>query len=271
MRDFLATQATGDLISFETAELLRQRFNLTCNEVEATILEAGFLPARYQRNRKMISQPRQRQLHHSQVAVIGCGGLGGYVLEELARLGVGHLLAIDPDCFEEHNLNRQLLATSTNRGLAKVEAAVLRIALINPAIRVTPHQASFSSANAAELLGQADVVVDAVDNVATRLELAAACATLQRPLVHGAIAGWYGQVLTLMPGDRSLQQVYGNWQGGAGIEAEQGNPSFTPAVVASLQAAEVCKLLLGCGQVLQNRLLTVDLQTMEMETVALSD
>jgi molybdopterin/thiamine biosynthesis adenylyltransferase len=209
----------------------------------------------------------QLTLFRSSVAVVGCGGLGGYVVEELARLGVGRIVVIDPDLFEEHNLNRQLFSSPSNLGRPKVEAAAARINEINPAVTLVPVQAAFSPENGAELLGGCRVAVDALDTIKVRLELAAACTALAIPLVHGAIAGWFGHVSTQFPGDETLQTIYSAWKSGKGIEETLGNPSFTPAVVAGLEVAEVCKLLLGQGTPLRGRQLIMDLLSMEIDII----
>lgn len=264
---FLVATAAGDLVPWHCQNEAMERFDLTCAEVEEAILESGLLPARYQRNRHLLSTRQQLQLFRSRVAVIGCGGLGGYILEELARLGVGHLVAVDSDTFEEHNLNRQILSTPARIGWSKAVTAMERVADINPAVTVRPFPVAISSANAGEVLAEVDVVADAVDNVTTRLTLAESCSVLRIPLVHGAIAGWYGHVTTIFPGEKTLQKIYGHWTGGRGIEADLGNPSFTPALVASFQVAEVCKILLGQGKLLRHRLLTINLLDMKVEEI----
>jgi len=266
-REFLQKHAEGDLLAWEYQLEASRRFGLTVAETEEAILGAGLLPARYQRNRQSVSRSGQRELFQSQVAVIGCGGLGGYVIEELARLGVGRIIAIDPDVFEEHNLNRQLFSSPANLGQAKVDAAVKRINDINPAVTLVPIQAAFSPENGADLLIGSQVVVDALDTIQVRLELADVCRSMNIPLVHGAIAGWYGHVTTLFPGDDTLQTIYGSWKAGKGVEQTLGNPSFTPALVASLEVAEVCKLLLSQGTPLRGRQLMIDLLSMEMHVI----
>ena len=100
----------------------------------------------------MVSTPQQLQLFRSKVAVVGSGGLGGYILEQLARLGVGQIVAIDDDVFEENNLNRQLLSTPAHLGRVKVEVAAERIADVNPAVTLTPVRARFGRDNGAALL-----------------------------------------------------------------------------------------------------------------------
>ena len=266
---FLAQQAKDNLVSWGDQQSAAEQFGLSLAGAEKAILELGLLPARYQRNQQMISTAQQLQLFNSKVVVVGAGGLGGYILEQLARLGVGAIVTIDDDVFEENNLNRQLLSSPATLGLVKVEVAVERLADVNPAVTVKPVRAQFCKQNGSELLAGADCVVDAVDNMTARLELAEVCRELQLPLVHGAIAGWYGHVATVLPGDDSLQTIYRHWSGGKGVEAKLGNPSFTPAVAASLQVSEVCKILLKQGKLLQNRQLSFDLLAMEVNEIPL--
>lgn len=265
---YLASGATGDLLPWSVQVSAMARYGLGCAQVEAAALSVDLLPARYQRNRRTISTAGQLTLLRSAVAVVGCGGLGGYVIEQLARLGVGRLVVIDPDRFEEHNLNRQLLASLADLGRAKVEAAVDRVASINPAVSVVPVPRAIGAANGAELLAGVGLVIDALDSIPARLELAATCDTLGLPLVHGAIGGWYGHVATQFPGERTIEKIYGDCTEGKGVEQELGNPSFTPGVIASLQVAEACKVLLGTGLPLRGRHLHVDLWSMEVVEIA---
>ncbi|HEY5512533.1 MAG TPA: HesA/MoeB/ThiF family protein [Geomonas sp.] len=244
-----------------------RQFDLSHATIEGLALRNGIFPARYQRNRSMISTAEQARLFFSRIAVIGCGGLGGYIIEELARLGVGQIVAIDPDVFEEHNLNRQILSTPANLGVAKVEAARLRVEQINPAVTVTAVRDAFCCANGCELLAGVTVAVDALDSISYRLELAQVSNEMGIPMVHGAIGGWYGHVATQFPGEETVQGIYRHWVAGKGIEQQLGNPSFTPAVVASLQVAEVCKIILGKGELLRNRKLAIDLLEMEVHEI----
>lgn len=267
--DFLQDHADGGLVSWQLQREAAERFARSLADVEEVILASGLLPARYQRNQRMISTAQQLQLFRSRVVVVGAGGLGGYILEQLARLGIGQLVSIDADVFEENNLNRQLLSTPAKLGEAKVEVAAERIGEVNPAVTLKPVRELFSKANGAALLADVDCVVDAVDNMTARLELEAVCEELGVPLVHGAIAGWYGHVATVFPGDRTLQKIYRHWTGGKGIEQQLGNPSFTPATAASLQVGEVCKVLLGQGALLRNRKVSFNLLDMEFDEVPL--
>ena len=265
---FLKEETRDGLLPWSSQSAAVQKFGMSYAAIEGLALENGLFPARYQRNRNMISTADQLRLFQSRVAVIGCGGLGGYVIEELARLGVGHIVAIDPDIFEEHNLNRQILSTPATLGKAKVEAALERVAEINPAVTVTPFKDAFCLANGSEYLAGVHVVVDALDSIPYRLELAEVSTAANVPMVHGAIGGWYGHVATQLPGDTTVQNIYRHWVAGKGIEQQLGNPSFTPAVVASLEVAEVCKILLGKGELLRNRKLTIDLLEMDVHEIS---
>lgn len=269
LRKFLASQATSGLLPWPAQLAAAERFGTTLARAEETALVAGILPARYQRNRQAIGVAQQLSLFKGRVAVVGCGGLGGYVIEELARLGVGTIVAIDPDLFEEHNLNRQLLSSPARLGQAKVESAAARVAEINPAVTLVPVQAAYTPGDADQLFKDVQVVVDALDSVSTRLALADSCDSLGLPLVHGAIGGWFGQVTTQFPGDHTIRQLYNRWVEGKGLEQQLGNPSFTPAVVASIEVAEVCKILLGTGNTLRTRKLSINLLDMEFEEISL--
>lgn len=242
IRDYLQQRQQDGLVAWQDQQAAAERFGCSLHAVELLALKQGLLPLRYQRNRSCFSTEDQLILCSSRVAIVGCGGLGGHLVELLARLGIGFLRVIDPDCFTEHNLNRQLLADLDNLGTAKVLAARQRVSRINPAVQVEPVQADLAADNARVLLQDIQVAVDALDNATARLTLAEACRAGQIPLVHGAVAGWYGQIAVQMPGPDILPFLHAS--DGSGIEQELGTPSFTPAVIAALQAALTCRLLL---------------------------
>lgn len=219
---------------------------------------------RYSRNMNTLSPDENEKLKSFRVCVIGCGGLGGYVIEMLGRLGIGTITAVDGDVFDETNLNRQLLSSEEAIGKSKAYAAEERMRTVNSDVKVYPVQTFVTEENCDEIIGGHDVVVDALDNMTARRLLEAHCEKLNIPMIHGAIAGWYGQVSAIMPGDRTLQKIYPPNEN-KGAETELGNPSFSPALVASIEVAEAMKVLLGRGELLQNRLLTIDLLNQEYE------
>lgn len=264
LRDYLRTHAQDDMVTLPVQQAAARLFDMTFPEVEEAILELQLLPARYARNRNTLTCEQQLTLFQSSVAVVGCGGLGCYIVEELARIGVGRITVIDPDLFEEHNLNRQLYATPGNLGQAKVECAANRVKEVNPAVAVTPVQKALSRDNGRELLEKTQVAADALDSIPRRLDLAHACRICGIPLVHGGVGGWYGQVVTEFPGDGTLDRIYARCHDTKGIEKELGNLAFVVPVVASLEVAEVIKILLGEDASLRRKMLSINLLDMEI-------
>lgn len=218
---------------------------------------------RYERNR-IFSPAEQDELAEKKVAVVGCGGLGGHLIEMLGRMGVGSIVAIDGDVFDETNLNRQLYSTELNLGRHKAIVAGLHMIEVNSEVDVTSVCENLTEENAVRHLAGCDLVLDGLDSVNGKLMLQRICRQMEIPLVHGAIGGWFGQVTTIFPGNDTLSLIY---QEGQEVSQEQGNPSFTPAVVAGIQAAEAAKVLLGYEDVLMRKMLFIDLFTGEIQRV----
>lgn len=219
---------------------------------------------RYSRNQSMISSDEQILLNKSKVCVIGCGGLGGYNIEMLARLGIGTITIIDGDVFDESNLNRQLYSTSETMGYKKADIAKDRLGLVNPEVTVISINKFLTKENGFDLLKDSDIIVDALDSMDVRKEVVHLCESLQVPFVYGAIAGWYGQVATILPGDQTLEQLNKSSKN-KGEEVQLGNPSFTPALVASIQVSEVLKLITGKGDILRHSFLHINMLNHEYE------
>lgn len=218
---------------------------------------------RYDRSIGTITIEEQALLASKSVCVVGCGGLGGGVIENLTRMGVGELTVVDGDVFDESNLNRQVLSNEGNLGRSKALEAAEQMTHINSEITIIAIEDLLNEDNAADIINGCDVVVDALDNVTARLTLEDACEKEKIPLVHGAISGWNGQVGVVMPGSRILHEIYqDDLQYGTAT-----NPSFTPAVIAGLQAAETIKVLLEREGILRNKLLVMDLLDHEYEII----
>ena len=223
------------------------------------LLEQGEIPERYQRNIGTIGIAGQLRLLKVKVAVVGAGGLGGNIIELLARQGVGYLRVIDGDGFAAHNLNRQLLATEENLGVNKAKAAALRVAAINSDVEVESIPQMLAEENAEHLLQGMDIIVDALDTISSRLLVSRVTRKLKIALVHGAIAGFTGQVTTLLADDIGLEKLYKVSAGSdKGIELSLGNPAATPSLAAAIQAQEVVKLVTGIGEVLHKKLFYFD-------------
>ena len=260
------------VVDLASVERIGAEHGLTRRETEAALLEMGILPRRYLRNVGTLGLDGQRKLFHSCVAVIGLGGLGGYAVECLARLGVGRLVLVDGDVFVDHNLNRQVLSCEGNLGRAKADVAAERVREVNPAVEVIAHAVYATSESLADMLEGTDVVIDALDRLPTRLVLQEAAAAAGVPMVHGAIAGMMGQVMTILPGDGGLCLLYGDGElPEQGAEADLGTPAPTPMLIAALQAQEVVKLLTGEGELLRGRTMFVDGVSAEVRVLRLGD
>jgi molybdopterin/thiamine biosynthesis adenylyltransferase len=257
------------LVPLAAVHRIAQQSGVSPREVEIAALREHILPARYERNLGTVGWEGQSKLLESTVAVVGAGGLGGWVIEGLARMGVGRLIVIDGDVFAENNLNRQALCTEATLGRPKAEVATERVAAVNAAVEVTVYVRLATAENMAHLLHGAQVVVDALDSLPTRLVLQDACRALGVPMVHGAIAGYMGQVTTIFPGDAGLRALYGDVVPEHGIERQLGNPAGTPLMVAAWQVQETIKLLLDSGSPLRGRLLLLDAEAGTAEIVAI--
>ena len=134
------------------------------------------IPERYARQQAIVGQDGQALLAQKRVLILGCGGLGGNLIENMLRLGVGSIMALDPDRFEASNLNRQLLSTEPLLGASKAEAAAARAKAVNPAVRFIALAEPFSAENGDRLVSGCDLVLDGLDNVPDRLLLEEVCA-----------------------------------------------------------------------------------------------
>ncbi|NDY55797.1 HesA/MoeB/ThiF family protein [Desulfovibrio sulfodismutans] len=256
------------VLSGSQATALARAFALPVREVDANALDAGILPGRYLRNFTAYSVAEQARLLRSTAALVGLGGLGGTVLEILARTGVGTIVAADGDRFEESNLNRQLLAEDARLDRPKAEAALARAAAINPTATVTAQAAFLDAAGMAACLAGAQVAVDALGGLTDRPVLARAAAARGLALVTAAVAGDTGYVATVLPGGPALWDILG----GAADPAENalGCQAAGVTVAAGLQAAEALRILAGRPPRLAGKLLVVDLSDMTFETVSLT-
>jgi len=259
------------VLSLSERDRLSRYFHLSPREIELHSLEAGIVPLRYLKNIGTLGIEGQRRLLSSKVAVVGLGGLGGLLVELLARVGIGGLLIADGDRFVEDNLNRQVLLKEKDINLIKARLAAKRVREINSAIEVKQWEGFVTEENALHIFTSVNLVCDALDNIGSRLLLQSACEQLDIPLVHGAIAGFYGQVTSIFPGDGSLSIIYGD-KGMTieqGTEVEEGNLPGAVGMVASLQAQEVIKILSGKGEPLRRKLLVIDTERGETRLIDL--
>ncbi|MEW5850336.1 MAG: HesA/MoeB/ThiF family protein [Myxococcota bacterium] len=193
------------------------------------------------------------------VLVVGCGGLGHPVATYLAGAGVGHLTLVDDDDVELSNLNRQILFQASDEGQPKAQVLQERIRGIQPHVSLAPLETRLTERNVKGLVGGHQVVVDATDDPATKFILHDACLKLGTPLVHGGAVKWGGQV-TVFPGTGKpcLRCLFDEPPPAERCQ-DAGVMGAATGAVGSVMAAEVVKLLLGVGESLTARMLTLDL------------
>ena len=196
---------------------------------------------RYARNIPALSETECACLLSKKIAVIGCGGLGGHLVELMARIGVKELVVVDGDSFDISNLNRQLLSETEVIGVSKANTAADRIRRINPDIQVSVYQTMLTAENADSLISGCDAVLDGLDNISSRKILKQACSKAGIPYIFGAISGWVAQAAISMPNDNLIELIYPEHT----QIRDKSALSFTPALCASMQVSLCVKLLTG--------------------------
>lgn len=221
---------------------------------------------RYDRQLKIFGPEGQGQIGSAKVGLVGCGGLGTNVATALASAGVGEFVIMDPDRPEESNLNRQYVycgPVSEHDDRAKAEILSDWIGTVNPDAKVTAHVRRFDE-RTSECFDGCDIMVDCLDSIGGRMELNDYCMRAGKPLVHGAIDGFVGQVATCIPGKTPCLRCMMD-----SVPESGRTPSSIGAVVSiigSLEAAEVLKLITGrCGSA--GTFLSVDLEKWHFQTI----
>jgi molybdopterin/thiamine biosynthesis adenylyltransferase len=205
-------------------------------------------------NRQLIipdfGEEGQAKLKDSHAVIAGVGGLGCVSASYLAAAGVGHITIVDADIVELPDLNRQILYSEEDIGKKKVTVAKSRLSRLNSGVEITPVFAEITEENVLSLIKGAGVVVDGLDNSATRLVVNTACVKQKMAYIYGGVSRLRGMVTTIIPGKTPcLACLRPEGVGGLGVLG------VTPAIIASLQALEAIKLLIGQSPALAGKLL----------------
>ncbi|MFO1372375.1 MAG: molybdopterin-synthase adenylyltransferase MoeB [Candidatus Competibacteraceae bacterium] len=211
----------------------------------------------------------QERLRQSHALIVGLGGLGSATAMYLAAAGVGQLTLVDFDVVDLSNLQRQILHHTVDIGRLKVESARDTLLALNPLVEVTAIPKALDEAELLNQLQQTDVVVDASDNLPTRLAINAACVQAGVPLVSGAVIRLEGQVLVWRPGrgNACYRCLYRTAETNPETCAQTGVLAPVVGVIGSIQAVEAIKVLTGIGETLDGRLLLLDAARMEWRTM----
>jgi len=195
----------------------------------------------------------QEKLRDSHVIITGIGGLGCASATYLTAAGVGRITIVDFDVVELSNLNRQVLYWEEDIGEKKVVVAQRKLSKLNLGIKIIPISAKITGENVFSIVDGAQVVVDGLDNFATRLLVNSACVKHRIPYIHGGVSRFRGLVTTIIPGETPcLACVYPEGSpGGEGL----GVLGIVPGLVANLQALEAIKIMIGHGPSLAGKLL----------------
>jgi molybdopterin/thiamine biosynthesis adenylyltransferase len=256
---------SGPVLDVHDITALSRQYGLPGCKVEAQALEMDITPARYLRNRQSIGREEQIRLLRSSVAQVGLGGLGGSLLEQFLRLGIGRVRAADGDRFEASNLNRQALSDLNGLDHEKTLAAHRRAKDVNPSTSLETRAEYLTPETLPGFLEGCELAVDALGGLTMRGHLQQASARAGIPLVTGALAGWSGYVAVVMPGQLGPADLMGTDNGG---EEKLGCPAPTVNLVASLMALEVVNVLTG-KPTLAGRMLIIDSRSHTFETISL--
>ncbi|WP_340818714.1 molybdopterin-synthase adenylyltransferase MoeB [Methanolobus sp. WCC4] len=211
----------------------------------------------------------QQKLLSSKVLCIGAGGLGSPVIQYLAAAGIGAIGIVDDDVVDLSNLQRQVIHGG-NVSMSKVDSAKRYVEGLNPDVDVIIYNERISPDNILDIIKDYDIVVDGSDNFATRYLVNDACVLAKKPLSHGSIFRFEGQVMTIVPDDGPCYRCLFEDAPPADMVPscqEAGVLGVLPGVIGSIQATEVIKYLLGIGEILKGRLLFYDALNMSFDEI----
>ena len=221
---------------------------------------------RYERQIRIFGEDGQRKLKKAKAFIAGAGGLGSSIAVYLTVAGIGKLRMVDNDTVALENLNRQILHWDNDIGKKKLTSAEEKLKKMNSNVEVEIITGTIDKDNVDELVGDSDMIVDAMDNFAARYILNKTALIKQIPFFHGAVHGFYGQATTIIPGKTACLRC---------IFPEAPPPTIPPVVgvtvgiIGCIQANEVIKYILGNRSLLENRLLMWDGLKAEMDEVPL--
>ncbi|MBN2311268.1 MAG: HesA/MoeB/ThiF family protein [Candidatus Hydrogenedentes bacterium] len=230
---------------------------------------------RYRRNLLVpgVGEAGQERLARARVCVVGLGGLGSAAAWYLTAAGVGALGLLDADVVELSNLQRQIVHSTPRLGQAKAESAAVSLAALNPDVRLEPQIVRVSTANAAELLGAYDLVVDATDSFEAKFMLNDTCLDLRKPLATAGIRELSGQAMLVVPGATAcLRCAIPAPEEDAPADDESGVLGPVPGILGSIQALEAVRWLVGLWRPAPDgagRLHSVDGGAMRLRTVSI--
>ncbi len=221
---------------------------------------------RYKRQLAIFGEEGQTKLKKSKVFLAGAGGLGSVTATYLTVAGIGKLRIVDHDVVALENLNRQILHWDSDIGREKLKSAAEKLKGMNANIEVETVSETIDGNNIDDLVGDCDLIVDAMDNFPARYALNRSALSKRIPFFHGAVHGFYGQATTIIPGKTACLRCTFPEVPSAAAPPVVG---VTPGIIGCIQATEVLKYITGMGRLLDNRLLMWDGLGCRMDEVPL--
>ncbi|MEK7702994.1 MAG: molybdopterin-synthase adenylyltransferase MoeB [Nitrospirota bacterium] len=200
----------------------------------------------------------QKKIAAAKVLVVGAGGLGSPVLLYLAAAGVGTIGVIDGDSVDLSNLHRQIIHHTDNVGEDKVLSAAQKMVALNPDVKVIPFRENLNAENAMVLFNQFEIIVDGTDSFPVKFLINDAAFFTKKPLVHGGILRFDGQMMTVLPRETACYRCIFKEPPPSGVIPscqEAGVLGALAGILGTLQGTEVLKYILGIGELLTNRIL----------------
>lgn len=216
-----------------------------------------------------IGKEGQARIAQGKVLIVGAGGLGSPVALYLAAAGVGTIGIADGDTVDLTNLQRQVIHTTDDVGMAKVESAARKMRSINPDVKVVEINEFVDKPTLMKLAADYDIVVDATDSYKSKYTINDACVEAGKPFIHGGVLRYEGNVFTHVPGTADFRAIFGDEPTSAHVPtaSEVGVLGTVVGVIGTIQATEVIKWLTGVGELLTDSILTFDALTWQFNKI----
>jgi molybdopterin/thiamine biosynthesis adenylyltransferase len=215
----------------------------------------------------------QEKIINAKVLIVGAGGLGSPIAFYLAAAGVGEVGIVDGDVVDTSNLQRQIIHSTSDVGIPKVESAKQKMLSINPYVKVNTYHTMISAENILEIIKPYDFVIDGTDNFATKFLINDACVLANKPYSHGGILRFSGQTMTINPYKSACYACVFNAPPPVGVVPTCSSAGILGAVagmLGTIQAAEALKFITEVGTPLYDKLLSFDAKNMAFRSVKLA-
>ena len=213
-----------------------------------------------------IGKKGQKNISKGKVLVVGIGGLGSPAITYLVANGIGKIGIVDYDTVDITNLNRQILHYPEDIGRKKIKSALEKIKKINPEIEVQSYDIKITEDNAQKIFNEYDFIIDATDNLKTKLLINDICVKIKKPFNYAGIDTFFGSTITVNPGKSAcLRCIFKNIN--EEVKKTIGVFGPVPGILGTIQAAEALKFVGKFGKLLTDKILIIDIYHMDFRVV----